>query len=267
MRLVRAVAAGAVGVFVTGFAPVASAARTAPAISSGYAHHMEEAGAENIVNAIVVDFRALDTLGEISALLVAGIGAVSLIRVGGRGGARTPVDGPGGPSPNPRPRPRPAPPRRTRGPSGTGRHLPPRTRPAPAGRRRGTLIPRRRNGRRTGQGCRPLRARCPMSSGSSGTRWPRPWLFVSPVRPASSRSSADGPCDRSPVCRAEHRTTCARAARCHSPLGRCHRAHRQSRRPHLSHGAADHGPCRSVLVTALGPAPDRLPGACQPVWE
>ncbi|MEW1871681.1 Na+/H+ antiporter subunit A [Streptomyces caelestis] len=99
VRLVRAAAAGAVGVLVTCFALVASAARAAPAISSGYAHRMEEAGAENIVNAIVVDFRALDTLGEISVLLVAAVGTVSLIRVGGRGDARTPGGGPGGPSP------------------------------------------------------------------------------------------------------------------------------------------------------------------------
>ncbi|MFE0823336.1 Na+/H+ antiporter subunit A [Streptomyces sp. NPDC058847] len=89
VRLVRAVAAGAVGVFVTGFALVASAARTAPAVSSGYADRMAEAGAENIVNAILVDFRALDTLGEISVLLVAAVGVVSLVRVDGRRRAST----------------------------------------------------------------------------------------------------------------------------------------------------------------------------------
>ncbi|MFB8778510.1 Na+/H+ antiporter subunit A [Streptomyces albogriseolus] len=96
VRLVRAVAAGAVGALVTGFALVASAARTAPAISSGYARRMEEAGAENIVNAIIVDFRALDTLGEISVLLVAAVGVVSLVRVDGRRPASTSDGGRGG---------------------------------------------------------------------------------------------------------------------------------------------------------------------------
>ncbi len=96
VRLIRAAVAGAVGVFVTGFALVASAARTAPAISSGYARHMEEAGAENIVNAIIVDFRALDTLGEISVLLVAAAGVVSLVRVDGRRRANPSDAGQGG---------------------------------------------------------------------------------------------------------------------------------------------------------------------------
>lgn len=91
-RHLRAVTAGAVGVFVTCFALVASAARTSPAISQEYARRAPEAGAKNIVNAIIVDFRALDTLGEISVLLVAAVGVVSLVRVGG-GGARTPGGG------------------------------------------------------------------------------------------------------------------------------------------------------------------------------
>lgn len=97
VRLVRAVAAGAVGILVTCFALVTSAARTAPAVSAGYADRMAEAGADNIVNAILVDFRALDTLGEISVLLVAAVGVVSLIRIGGRGGARAPDSEDGGP--------------------------------------------------------------------------------------------------------------------------------------------------------------------------
>ena len=35
----------------------------------------------NIVNVILVDFRALDTLGEITVVLVAGLAALALIRV------------------------------------------------------------------------------------------------------------------------------------------------------------------------------------------
>ncbi|CAM5296848.1 monovalent cation/H+ antiporter subunit A [Streptomyces pilosus] len=82
-RLVRAAAAGAVGVLVTCFALVASAARTAPAISAEYARQAAETGAENVVNAIIVDFRALDTVGEIAVLLVTAVGVMSLVRVDG----------------------------------------------------------------------------------------------------------------------------------------------------------------------------------------
>ncbi|MFD0313457.1 Na+/H+ antiporter subunit A [Streptomyces flavalbus] len=87
-RLLRAAAACAVGVFVICFALAASAARRAPAVSAQQVRHATEAGADNVVNAIVVDFRALDTLGEISVLLVAAVGVVSLVRVRGRGLAR-----------------------------------------------------------------------------------------------------------------------------------------------------------------------------------
>ena len=41
-----------------------------------------QGGGRNIVNVILVDIRALDTLGEISVLVAAGIGIVSLARVG-----------------------------------------------------------------------------------------------------------------------------------------------------------------------------------------
>ncbi|WP_244951786.1 Na+/H+ antiporter subunit A [Streptomyces spinoverrucosus] len=83
-RLLRAGAAGAIGLLVTCFALAASSARTAPAVSAGYVRRTAEAGATNVVNAILVDFRALDTLGEISVLVVAAVGVVSLVRVNGR---------------------------------------------------------------------------------------------------------------------------------------------------------------------------------------
>jgi multicomponent Na+:H+ antiporter subunit A len=35
----------------------------------------------NVVNVILVDFRALDTLGEITVLVVAGIGALALLKL------------------------------------------------------------------------------------------------------------------------------------------------------------------------------------------
>ncbi len=94
-RVLRAAVAGAVGVLVTWFALVAPAARTAPAISAEYAERAPETGAKNIVNAIIVDFRALDTVGEIAVLLVTAIGVMSLVRVRGAD-ERTVSGGPGG---------------------------------------------------------------------------------------------------------------------------------------------------------------------------
>ncbi len=46
-----------------------------------------EAGGSNAVNTILVDFRALDTLGEITVLAAAAIGIVTLVRLAPR---RTP---------------------------------------------------------------------------------------------------------------------------------------------------------------------------------
>ena len=47
-----------------------------------------EAHGKNIVNVIVVDFRGFDTLGEITVLVVAALGIVSLVQVGRRRGRR-----------------------------------------------------------------------------------------------------------------------------------------------------------------------------------
>ena len=43
-----------------------------------------EAGGRNVVNVILVDFRGLDTLGEITVLLVAAVGVTTLARIGRR---------------------------------------------------------------------------------------------------------------------------------------------------------------------------------------
>jgi multisubunit Na+/H+ antiporter MnhB subunit len=61
-----------------------------------------EAHGRNVVNVILVDFRGLDTLGEITVIAVAAIGAVALARAGRR--------------------PRPAPVATDSGPGGTTRH-------------------------------------------------------------------------------------------------------------------------------------------------
>lgn len=45
---------------------------------------LEETGGHNVVNTILVDFRAIDTLGEITVVAVAGIGAYALLYLAGR---------------------------------------------------------------------------------------------------------------------------------------------------------------------------------------
>ncbi|MCC5033616.1 Na+/H+ antiporter subunit A [Streptomyces sp. WAC 00631] len=85
-RILQGALAGAIGVLVGVFTLAAAGARRAPAVSEDYFRLLPETGAHNAVNAIVVDFRALDTLGEIAVLLVAALGVVSLAGVRRRGG-------------------------------------------------------------------------------------------------------------------------------------------------------------------------------------
>ncbi|GEL19265.1 putative cation antiporter NADH dehydrogenase subunit [Pseudonocardia asaccharolytica DSM 44247 = NBRC 16224] len=76
----KAVLATTAGILFAVLGVVASGARTAPATASEeFARLAPEAGATNVVNAILVDFRALDTLGEITVLLIAVAGTVSLV--------------------------------------------------------------------------------------------------------------------------------------------------------------------------------------------
>ncbi|EID52659.1 hydrogen gas-evolving membrane-bound hydrogenase subunit E [Saccharomonospora xinjiangensis] len=81
VRLTKAAIAAAGGVVVAALAVLVSGSRSGlPETSQEYIARAEpEAGATNVVNAIIVDFRALDTLGEITVLAVAAIGAASLI--------------------------------------------------------------------------------------------------------------------------------------------------------------------------------------------
>ena len=72
--------AAAGGVFVALAAVIFSSARQAPPVSAEFAAHAQRgAGATNVVNAILIDFRAFDTVGEISVLAVAATGVASLI--------------------------------------------------------------------------------------------------------------------------------------------------------------------------------------------
>lgn len=84
-RVLRLGIAGLVGATVFAFAIIAGGVRTAPPISDELvARSVPDGHGRNVVNVILVDFRALDTLGEITVLAVASIGAVALARVGRR---------------------------------------------------------------------------------------------------------------------------------------------------------------------------------------
>jgi multicomponent Na+:H+ antiporter subunit A len=107
MRAVRVVAA--VSVAVTVFAIALAAAGPGgggEAVSDAMVERsLAEAGGRNVVNVILVDFRGLDTLIEITVLVAAAIGSVALARAGRRpraagGAAETAVAVAGLPSPD-----------------------------------------------------------------------------------------------------------------------------------------------------------------------
>jgi multicomponent Na+:H+ antiporter subunit A len=80
IRVPKALLGAVAGFAVAVFAVVLSAARTEPATTSGeLARLAPEAGATNVISAILVDFRALDTVGEIGVLFVAAAGVASLV--------------------------------------------------------------------------------------------------------------------------------------------------------------------------------------------
>jgi multicomponent Na+:H+ antiporter subunit A len=85
-RVVRLAIAVTVGVSVFAFALLAGSARTEPpAVSAEIVDRAyPDGGGKNVVNVILVDFRALDTLGEITVLGAAAIGMVALARAGRR---------------------------------------------------------------------------------------------------------------------------------------------------------------------------------------
>ncbi len=83
-RVVRTVIGVAVGLTVTAVALVASAARDgAPASDGLETTAVDFGGGYNIVNVILVDTRAWDTMGELSVVLVAATGIASLVYVQG----------------------------------------------------------------------------------------------------------------------------------------------------------------------------------------
>ncbi|MDP9022385.1 MAG: DUF4040 domain-containing protein [Actinomycetota bacterium] len=80
-RVGRFAISAAVGLFVMALAVVASTVDHPPGIASEYlARALPEAEGKNVVNVILVDFRALDTLGEITVLVVAALGIAGILR-------------------------------------------------------------------------------------------------------------------------------------------------------------------------------------------
>ena len=75
----RAVVALAVGGFVTAAALATTGVRRSPAVSDAYAELAPGAGGRNVVNVILTDFRALDTLGEITVIAAAAVGVGALV--------------------------------------------------------------------------------------------------------------------------------------------------------------------------------------------
>jgi multicomponent Na+:H+ antiporter subunit A len=86
-RAVRLVIAAAVSVTVFVFALVAASYRVTPPVSEVMVDRSVPDGhGRNVVNVILVDFRGFDTLGEVTVLAAASIGAVALTRAGRRSG-------------------------------------------------------------------------------------------------------------------------------------------------------------------------------------
>jgi len=78
----RLLVAGLVASGVFCFAILSAGARQVEPISGELVERsLSEAGGRNVVNVILVDFRGLDTLGEISVLVAAAVGVVALARV------------------------------------------------------------------------------------------------------------------------------------------------------------------------------------------
>jgi multicomponent Na+:H+ antiporter subunit A len=84
-RSARMVIALIVGVLMAMFTVMISGSRSAPTTGNQYTElALPEAGGKNIVNVILVDFRAIDTLGEITVLAVAAVGIANLVRMANR---------------------------------------------------------------------------------------------------------------------------------------------------------------------------------------
>ncbi len=91
-----ALIATTVGVLMTAFVLIATEVQYQPPISEYFAEHsLPDAHGRNLVNVILVDFRGLDTLGELTVLAAAGIGVYALLklRVGKQRGTASAASG------------------------------------------------------------------------------------------------------------------------------------------------------------------------------
>jgi multicomponent Na+:H+ antiporter subunit A len=80
-RLRNITVAGAAGVLMAALALTAGETRSSDSVSSYFLDQSVPAGhGRNIVNVILTDFRALDTLGEITVLAVASVGVFALLK-------------------------------------------------------------------------------------------------------------------------------------------------------------------------------------------
>jgi multicomponent Na+:H+ antiporter subunit A len=81
-RIRDAAVALGVGALMTALTLVAAAVRLHPPVSDHYGEvSVLEAHGRNVVNVILVDFRAMDTLGEIVVVAVAAVGVLALLRL------------------------------------------------------------------------------------------------------------------------------------------------------------------------------------------
>jgi multicomponent Na+:H+ antiporter subunit A len=98
-RLVRmrdGVIAVGVGLFIGGLVLTVATTETAPQLKEYFATFGPTLGhGRNIVNVILVDFRAFDTLGEITVLATAALGVQGLLRLAAHDGSSRPTEQPG----------------------------------------------------------------------------------------------------------------------------------------------------------------------------
>jgi multicomponent Na+:H+ antiporter subunit A len=90
-QVTRIVTAIAVGLFTAAAALVSAGARSELPVSMEYLRRaLPEGDGRNVVNVILVDFRAFDTFGEIVVLTVAALGVIGLVRAARRARALSP---------------------------------------------------------------------------------------------------------------------------------------------------------------------------------
>ncbi|MFB4308025.1 hydrogen gas-evolving membrane-bound hydrogenase subunit E [Actinomadura sp. GTD37] len=99
-RVATAAVGVGMGAFVGLFLTVASLSRTTAPAGPGYTRLAAQEHTKNVVNLILVDLRALDTLGEIAVLAATAMGVASLVLTG-PGTRRSPPGGGGGPGDGP----------------------------------------------------------------------------------------------------------------------------------------------------------------------